>query len=717
MNVLSILVLLSALHYYGQSVAMKVLLPNPEAWDAATPNAVNAAMVNHGVYDVTSYGAKCDGSTDDTAAIQAAITAASGAGTIILPAATCVVSPPTTGYILNLGGGNITVRGVGMGVSVLKVRASAGDYKAVFGPYQGTFSNVTLADFTINQNTTNNPVTSSIMTYPRMVINSASGGNNLTVSNLEVLDIGSVNAISAGTARSVITHSRFVLNTTGNIYHDHSTLYISAEHSTVDHNLFVGGINAAGSVCAIETHAGTMTITGNVVDGFWLGGNITGVSSIGDSNAISVSGNTVINAYSGFQLWSNTLRTHTSGFGLRGVTLESNIIRLTQNSWTVNPVSGKAQTGNPSGIFITPGANLPVSNILIANNAIEYDLSTSGSDPFNTSGMGIGYWDALGTNRASDFRILGNTIINSPIYGIRMSVAGSDFEISGNHIINPGSSANRGLAAANRVGIFIASSSSAPLADVRVNNNVIVDNLPTSRIVRGIYLATPAGSDISARGNQFDVSGATTTSYLFPLDVNTNTQTPFVEFVNIAPAITSNMWPSGKVALNSIIYDVPSGKALHVKQDGLNWQSTQYSNAAPVSGAYSPGDIVWNTNPGAPGVAGWVNTARGSPGRWAPIPLLGDDASAELNKVYRGQTGALTFGAIPSQMCAERSAPIHGIVTGNPSQATPSASLGNVNLSWSSWISDNGTLTVRVCNPSAASITPVPVAWNYRVDR
>ena len=51
---------------------------------------------------------------------------------------------------------------MGLGASVLKVKASAGDYKAVFGPYQGTFSNVTLTDFTINQNTTNNPVTSAL---------------------------------------------------------------------------------------------------------------------------------------------------------------------------------------------------------------------------------------------------------------------------------------------------------------------------------------------------------------------------------------------------------------------------------------------------------------------------------------------------------------------------------------------------------------------------
>jgi hypothetical protein len=252
---------------------------------------------------------------------------------------------------------------------------------------------------------------------------------------------------------------------------------------------------------------------------------------------------------------------------------------------------------------------------------------------------------------------------------------------------------------------------------VRVNNNIIVDNLPTSRMVRGIYLAAPSGSDISTLGDQFDVSGATTSSYLFPVDANTNTQAPFVEFVNIAPAITSSMWPSGKVALNSVIYDVPTGKTLHVKQDGLNWQATQYSNAVPVRGGYFPGDVVWNTTPSSAGVAGWVNTKPGSPGAWAPIPLLGNDGSWNINKIYRGQTGTLTFGTVSAQTCAERSVTVQGIASGDPSQATPSATLGNVNLNWSSWISADSTLMIRVCNPSTASITPNAVAWNYVVEQ
>ena len=114
-----ILILLSTLYCFGQGVAMHVLTADPGALGATTQNAVDSTVLHHGTYDVTSYGAKCDGWTSDTAAIQSAISAAASGGTIILPAATCVVSPSSADYILSLGGGNVTIRGAGTGASVL----------------------------------------------------------------------------------------------------------------------------------------------------------------------------------------------------------------------------------------------------------------------------------------------------------------------------------------------------------------------------------------------------------------------------------------------------------------------------------------------------------------------------------------------------------------------------------------------------------------------
>ena len=65
-------------------------------------------------FDVRSFGAKCDASTDDTTAIAAAITAATATGGIVdLPDGTCVVSGLTVP-------GGVTLQGKGKFVSIIK---------------------------------------------------------------------------------------------------------------------------------------------------------------------------------------------------------------------------------------------------------------------------------------------------------------------------------------------------------------------------------------------------------------------------------------------------------------------------------------------------------------------------------------------------------------------------------------------------------------------
>ena len=68
------------------------------------------------VYDVASYGAQGDGTTDDTNAIQAAIDAANarGGGTIVFPGGTFRITRSLTIY------SRILFRGAGMRATVLK---------------------------------------------------------------------------------------------------------------------------------------------------------------------------------------------------------------------------------------------------------------------------------------------------------------------------------------------------------------------------------------------------------------------------------------------------------------------------------------------------------------------------------------------------------------------------------------------------------------------
>jgi hypothetical protein len=84
--------------------------------------AVNAHAA---VLYVTSYGAACDGATDDTSAIQAAINAATSGDTVVFPSGACRYS----NNITLSGRSNITLSGSGMDSTV--IQATVPDHSAV----------------------------------------------------------------------------------------------------------------------------------------------------------------------------------------------------------------------------------------------------------------------------------------------------------------------------------------------------------------------------------------------------------------------------------------------------------------------------------------------------------------------------------------------------------------------------------------------------------
>lgn len=108
------------------------------------------------VKDAT-YGAKGDGTTDDTAAIQAAINAADSSFLCYFPAGTYIISSP-----LNLVSGGSYV-GAGW-ISIIKQKDNANQSRLVQWP-SGTNSNCLMADLMIDGNRSNNGVTTCYGLY------------------------------------------------------------------------------------------------------------------------------------------------------------------------------------------------------------------------------------------------------------------------------------------------------------------------------------------------------------------------------------------------------------------------------------------------------------------------------------------------------------------------------------------------------------------------
>lgn len=112
------------------------------AWGAGTAvqqvttagNLSNLWIASTMVYNIKAYGAKCDGSTDDTTAIQAAITAAQAAGGMVWhPGGTAIISAP-----LNVTVDNVQFGGTGWG-SVYKASASFSGSHMLYVQSGGTF--------------------------------------------------------------------------------------------------------------------------------------------------------------------------------------------------------------------------------------------------------------------------------------------------------------------------------------------------------------------------------------------------------------------------------------------------------------------------------------------------------------------------------------------------------------------------------------------------
>ena len=159
-----------------------------------------------GVFNVKDYGAKGDGTTDDTAAIQAAITACAGNGIVYVPRSSSSYLISTGPMLLERSYTGFKFQGGGVGQTTFKLSGTA----SLFGfnklADHDTFQNIELCDFTVDANST---------TGAKPIIIGTRGtsglGTNWTRINLDRISLRRIKTINVTTDATLTNHQRNVM--------------------------------------------------------------------------------------------------------------------------------------------------------------------------------------------------------------------------------------------------------------------------------------------------------------------------------------------------------------------------------------------------------------------------------------------------------------------------------------------------------------------------
>ncbi len=442
------------------------------------------------VFNVKDYGALGNDSADDTAAINAAITAATSTKGI-------VYFPPGTYRLATLSGtagtinrrfltaaAGVTFQGASREASILKVAASAGNYFAIITT--ATVVNTDgfkLKDLTIDHNTANNPISS----YPTMVssLNDRIAlvlyiGSRVIVQGCRFTNIDCVWQIGVYGNKINISDNIFDGYNASSGYHDSSTIYASGNQIRITNNMFNGALAAYSSFTAIETHGGNFSISDNIINNFFTGILSTGVAAA-ESNGIVIDGNVMNRIATGVQLWSNTIG-NTSGWGIEGVAVTNNSIEIDYDSWV-----GVANA--VYGIMLDPTSDLGIRNIKIANNVIAFRpiVSTTTALDFQHCGVTLYRTALLSGLTDTNIDVTNNQIYGPPGTGIyvQLKSATKNLKIQDNLIINPASGGGAAFDPSYRVGVKVAASQDT-IEGLYILGNTTVDNRATAVITAGV---------------------------------------------------------------------------------------------------------------------------------------------------------------------------------------------------------------------------------------
>lgn len=510
--------------------------------------------------DVRSYVAG-DG-TDETADLQAAVTAVAGGRLFIPPSVTIQISAPIT------LSSSTTIFGGG----------------------------------TIKQRTTN-----AVTTFPQallyanaktgVVIDGITLDGNYTASNAGAM----VRGIYFVTVTNSVVRNCVVtgVETTGVYLADACT-----GNQVIDNRIAgrsgLGGSDSAPLIYVVSTIYGTNGTNGlKDEDG-----------TVDFSHADAIAATTV----------KNVVRGNTCTYGTHGVLLfnaDNNVVSgnvcdtNAHRGILLGPTSANnAITGNTILSAASTGIHLVWGSYHNAISGNTIDGVTGGE------GDGIkGYYDVKYNV------IAGNTVLGAYKSGIRLVVNAQNNVVVGNHCFGCGTSPSEGAGVLLGGYLDPAGGYTTPTGTFETKNNVVANNVLTN-CYRGVELSDFGQTGTTVQYNRIAGNTATGCTVGFKSSA-TNLVLDNLRGLNHAISNTTNYDDGGNSyryqdVLNSVAggqYPTLTGFKLAATSQ-VTGRVVTNGTAAPVSGTWNQGDIVYNTAPSAGGTVGWVCTTGGSPGTW-----------------------------------------------------------------------------------------------------
>jgi hypothetical protein len=527
----------------------------------------------------------CDGVTDSRSALQAILTASAGKAVLLPDGTTCLITPlADKSAFLTLPAGTIL-----RGNATLKVANGSAPYGYVlFGEH---CTGCQISDITIDANVAGNPLVSQAdLLLPKHARQELwVGGADISIDHITIKNTSSVNSIVSGigSSRIAVRNSTFsnVGDDPNHVVHDLSVLYLHGSQVTVIGNHFTGiSRGAPAAVTAIETHATGQIIANNTIANFGVGINWTGWDTV-DSEASQITGNSISGALFGIDLWSHTYSGHTSGFGINGLTVAGNSIRINQTSY---------RGANTGGIVFDNGNNLPVRNVVISGNTVVFDREESVRTG-SVASIGIGVYE-VATATYSNIVVANNLIDNAPVAGIRFAVPLIDGLVVKNNVIrDAGSSLDSAVNANYKMPIWVMASAGA--VNGEISSNTIIDDFAASRITYPFILGSTAASSLTMLWNTISITDATAASWQSYMGgIQDNNIKPL--FRHIA---TGKPWttPARFMRNGSQVYDTTTATQYNLLADGTGWFTGVSSTNPGCTASHDVGKLWFDTTSGA----------------------------------------------------------------------------------------------------------------------